>query len=173
MSIDFMIIGAPRSGTAWAANWFTDSHTVCHHDPLFQSSLEALDSLPCDGRLLGIADTGIWMFPEYLAAHKARKVILHRNILDVNQSLSRAGLPSLPVETEDRLWDINGAHCDWHTLFDNPGFIYRNLFGVAMPDPLRHSMLCKLNVQVDFEKIDPDPAVTARLLERLANGARA
>jgi hypothetical protein len=166
--IHFMVLGLPRSGTAWASNWLTDSLMVCHHDPLFQHPVEALDSLPCDERVLGIADTGLWKFPEFLASHPARKVMLHRDLDEVNASLRRSGLPPVSRTHERMLWEIDGAHCDWRMLFEQPRFIYHYLFGVVMLDTLRHSMLCKLNVQADFEKLDPDPVVTGQLLRQMA-----
>lgn len=170
MRIQFIIIGAPRSGTAWAANWLTTERTLCYHDPLFHTALEDLDSLPCD-RYLGIADTGLWMYPEYLAAHPATKVILHRDIAEVNYSLRRAGLPEVAADTNRKLYTISGAHFQWTALFENPQQIWSYLFGTHV-DLKRHELLCKLNVQVDFEKVDPDPEVIRRLLERMRGDVR-
>lgn len=175
--IDFMIIGAPRSGTAWAANWLTNGADMCWHDPLFTIPLEELDTriVANPGGNVGIADTGIWRFPEYLANHKARKVILHRSIVKVNDSLERSGLPPISgPEVWSALYNLEGVHCNWDVLFAQPDFIYFNLFRRHMSDYeyRRHELLTKLNVQVDFEKVDPDPEVTRRLLERMRTDVR-
>lgn len=166
-----MILGAPRSGTAWAANWLSTERTLCLHDPLFNRDLDELDQIPCD-RTLGVADTGLLLFPGFLARHPARKVILHRDLGEIENSLRRAGLPPLERNWDRELREIDGLHVDWRDLFERPGMIYEYLFGHLMSDYPRHQLLCKLNVQMDFEKIDPDPAVTRRMLERMRADVR-
>jgi hypothetical protein len=164
--IGFMVIGAPRSGTAWCSNWLTTERTLCLHDALFEHDLESLDSLRCD-RTLGLADTGIWAFPDFLAKHPAKKVILHRDPYEVDASLKRAGLPEVGLTALAALQKIEGLHVDWQVLFDAPALIHQWLFGTYHHDKVRHAALRKLNVQVDFEKVDPDPTVCRRLIERM------
>ena len=165
-----MVLGAPRSGTAWAANWLTTERTLCMHEMLFTHTPEQLDAVPCD-RILGLADTGLALFPEWLAAHPAKKVILHRDSREITASLHRAGMPAPKQDWGRLLRDIEGLHIDWNVLFTHPGLITHYLFG-TLPDMARHELLAKLNVQADFEKIDPDPAVTRRLIERMRSEAR-
>lgn len=88
--IDFMVIGLPRSGTAWAANWLTTDTTFCLHDPLAKYHHTELDGLVSDKRL-GVACTGLWTQPEWLNAHPAKKVILHRPLEEINRSLKAIG----------------------------------------------------------------------------------
>lgn len=168
--ISFMVIGAPRSGTAWAANWLTTEKAICWHEPLFTRHLDDLDQ-EIVGRPLGIADTGIALFPGYLKTHPAKKVILHRNVTEINQSLERMGLAKLDHHWPQCLHDIDGLHVDWHVMFDSPGIIHHYLFGTE-PDYRRHSVLRRLNVQADFQKIDPDPKVVRQLLERMHRDER-
>jgi len=61
--VTFMIISAPRSGTGVAANWLSTDTTLCLHDALFNYHYSSLNSLSFQGKKLGIADTGIWIFP--------------------------------------------------------------------------------------------------------------
>ena len=160
-----MVLGAPRSGTAWASNWLTTEKTLCMHELLFTHTPEQLDQVPCD-RTLGLADTGLALFPEWLEAHPAKKVILHRDIRQINASLNRAGIPSPHHDWTGLLKGINGLHVKWDVLFKDPAQITRYLFEEE-PDMARHALLAKLNIQADFEKVDPDPVVTRRLLERM------
>lgn len=169
--IKFMVIAAPRSGTAWAANWLTTEKTLCLHDQMFVRSLEDLDALPCD-RMLGIADSGIALFPRWVNAHSARKVILHRDVKEINDSLKRAGLPQLDSVWAGVLNQIDGMHVDWRVLFDHPGIVHNYLFGSNDYDAVRHDALRTPNVQLDFEKVDPDPNVTKKLLERMRGDVR-
>lgn len=170
MTIAFMVIGAPRSGTAWAANWLTTADTLCLHDALFTHTPEDLDKLECS-RLLGVADTGLWRFPQWVKGHPAKKVILHREGKEIDESLKRAGLPPLDPAYWRALYDIQGLHIDWRVLFDRPDMIHHYLFGPKPFDFERHTLLTELNVQADFEKIDPDPAVTRALLERMRSAS--
>ena len=54
--LDFMVVGLPRSGTAWLANWFTTERAMCWHEPLWTRSLDELDAMKGAG-MFGIADT--------------------------------------------------------------------------------------------------------------------
>lgn len=165
--IQFMILGAPRSGTAWAANWLTTERTLCLHDMLFTHTVEELDELACK-RVMGLADTGLMFFPDWLASHPSKKVILHRDPKEITTSLKRAGMEAMRFDWRAKLNDINGMHIDWKVLFEGPEIIHHYLFGKEHAfDQERHAILAKLNVQADFEKIDPDPVVTRRMLERM------
>jgi len=170
--ITFMIIGAPRSGTAWCSNWCTTELSLCLHELCITHDLEDLDTIPCD-RILGLADTGIALFPDWLKRHPARKVILHRDMREIDLSLRRAGLPPLDHNWEDDLARIDGFHVDWREIFHHPEIIHDHLFEGHIPfDAPRHALLRQLNVQADFEKLDPDPAVCRRLIQRMMGNVR-
>lgn len=168
--IDFMIIAAPRSGTAWAANWLTDAHSFCHHDPLFERHYAEFDDMDrVDGRQLGISCTGIANFPEYLKTHPAKKVILHRREDQVQDSCSAIGFPPMPTGFFEKLKAIDGLHVPWTYLFHKPEGIHRYLFGDRLFDARRHALLVQLNVQRDLESIRPNKAATRRLLQEMKN----
>lgn len=161
--IDFMVIGLPRSGTAWAANWLTTDTTLCLHDPLAKYHHTELDGLVSDKRL-GVACTGLWMHPEWLNAHLARKVILHRDRAEVIQSLDNLGFGELPFPSLDH---IVGLHVAWTDLWERPESIWAHLVGTPF-DAERHALLRELNVQVDFDRVTVDRTVAARYMEKYA-----
>jgi hypothetical protein len=167
--IDFMIIAAPRSGTAWAANWLTDSHSFCHHDPLFERHYAEIDDLEHDDRQLGVACTGLANFPEFLKGHPAKKVILHRRPDQVNDACLAHGFPPVPMQFFKSLETIDGLHVPWTWLFAKPENIHRFLFGDRLFDARRHHLLVGLNVQRDIEQIKPNLAATRRLIEEMSN----
>lgn len=165
--IDFMIIAAPRSGTAWAANWLTDQTSFCLHDPLFERHYSEIDDLRDPGRAFGISCTGVANFPEYLKSHPAKKVILHRRPDQVNDSCVARGFPPMPMGFFDTLQKIEGLHVPWTYLFHKPEGIHRFLFGDRLFDARRHHLLVGLNVQRDIEQIKPNRAATSRLIEEM------
>ena len=168
--LDFMVLGPPRSGTAWASNWLTSGKALCVHEPLMRLHYTEWDQrLGRRDRMTGVACTGIARFPHFLRTHPARKLILHRPRAEVNESLAALGLPPLD-SAYDHLGEIEGLHVPWGDLFDNPEPIYRYLLKQPM-DWERHDLLCRLNVQADFEKLAPNPKVTQRLLRQMAGAA--
>lgn len=171
--ISFMVIGAPRSGTAWASNWLTTERTLCLHDILFSHDLDELDSLPHD-RLLGLADSGLALQTDWVNKHPARKVILHRDQKEIEDSLRRAGLPPTKhINWPALLHQVDGIHVPWDVLFTHPQVIHSYLFGREVAfDAARHALLAKLNVQADFEKVDPDPVACRKMVDRFNHAVR-
>lgn len=147
--ISFMVIGAPRSGTSWAANWLTTDKTLCLHDPLFKHHFLELDDIK-SSRALGVSCTGLAMFADFVNQHPAPKVVLHRDIDEINSSLENIGMPILPKSWPHLLDRIHGLHVIWTELFDNPAPIYRHLFG-SDHDHERHEILRELEVQTRYE----------------------
>lgn len=165
MSIQFMLIAAPRSGTTWASNWLTTERSLCLHDPLWKWSCSQLDTIEC-ARMLGIACTGIAFFPEWVNAHPARKVVLRRDLKEVDKSLSAIGLPPVSAQFDGVLDRINGIHLDWRELFERPKHIYEYLLDQPF-DADRHALLCDINMQPAFGAISFDRAATMRLVREL------
>jgi hypothetical protein len=149
--ISFMVVAAPRSATAWVSNWLTTDKSLCYHDPLFDCRYEELDALVND-RIIGMACTGAALFPEFINAHPARKVILHRDKKEIDASLKAL---NLPTDYHADLHRIRGEHCQWRDVFDRPKIIYEFLLNQKF-DAERHRLLCKLNVQRDLRFIHDD-----------------
>lgn len=141
-----MVVGLPRSGTTWAANWLTTATTLCVHDPLRLAPLADWDAcLAAPGRLAGVSCTGAWFWPDRLSAHPARKLILHRPRAEVEASLQRLGLPMPPHPA--RLDRVEGLHVEWSGLFD-PAIAARlwdHLTGLPF-DVERHAVLREMVV---------------------------
>ena len=165
MSIEFMILAAPRSGTTWAANWLTTDATLCLHDPLLKWTKEELLDLQSPKRV-GIACTGLALFPEWVNAHPARKVILHRPLQEVDASLQAIGMTSCSQQWEGVLDRIEGVHLKWTEMFTRPQWIYEYLLDVPF-DPERWALLREINVQPHFEGLTIQQHATARLMAEL------
>jgi hypothetical protein len=149
--IRFMVLGAPRSGTAWSANWLSDGKRLCIHEPLWDHHYADLDKLypGC-----GVACTGLAMFHEWVNAHPCRKVVLHRDPAEVQRALARAGLPNAPRQLFDSLSLIvsNATHVDWREVFRNPRRVWEDLLGEPFDghQERRHAQLCHLNVTANL-----------------------
>lgn len=165
MAIEFMIIAAPRSATTWCSNWLTTDTTLCLHDPLWTRCYDELDAIGSP-KTLGIACTGIALFPEWVNAHPARKVILRRDLVEVDASLVKIGLPPCGHAWEGVLDKIHGVHVAWTDVFDRPQPIYEYLLDRPF-DPERHAALREMNIQPDFRTLSIDRRATTRLIKEL------
>ena len=85
--IDFIVLGLPRSGTTWCANWLTTDRSYCHHDA--SAYTLDLDSLGVPGRITGLADTGLGNWPDVVNAYHARKIVIDRDPQECLASTSR------------------------------------------------------------------------------------
>lgn len=140
--IEFMLLGLPRSGTAWASVWLGGPPDVLH-DPLCLADIGELDSLGARG----VCCTGLYLFPEWVNAHPARKLVLVRDPGEVRESLRRAG-------RRPALWRASSLHrvaaprAPWTDLFDpaRAGPIHEHLTGRPMcPD--RHRLMAGMRVE--------------------------
>lgn len=159
-----MVIAAPRSGTAWAANWLTNGSNYCIHDPLFDHHYGDLDRLEYPGKTLGIACTGMGLFADWVNQHPAPKVILHRDRAEVNEACRKLGFPPCPGEIFRGLAKIRGFHVEWQSLFDSARA--RDIHEHLLVDPfdgVRHEMLCRLNVTRDLKQLRQNPDVITKL----------
>lgn len=162
-----MVIGLPRSGTTWAANWLTDAGQVCAHDPLYHTHYSewhrTYDAVSC---------TGISSWPDFVNAQKCPILILHRPWAEVEDALHRfdTGYNGwLDPDAERQLLRLERrgvmvAH--WRNLF-NPEIAAKMWHHLDMPtkfDVRRHSELTRMNVQ-PAQAVPPN--VDHRLHERL------
>lgn len=173
MAVSFMVIGLPRSGTTWAANWLTTNASLCFHDPLWHTHYRDWDQLGSPARLVGVSCTGIWRWPEWVNRHPARKLVLRRDIAEVQDSLGRLGV-SLESHASRQLDRVQGMACHWTELFDpvRAEQIWRHLL-VNLPfDAARHRALMEYRIEPRLEAIQPDLLLTRQLMQELAHGAR-
>lgn len=167
-----MVIGLPRSGTTWAANWLTYGGEICVHDPLYHTHYNgwthAYDAVSC---------TGIYQWPEFVAAQTCPVLVLHRPIGQIKASLmefdTRAGGWWLPWDAEDQLRDITGPnirHARWTDLFDAApaSQIWRFLEMPSQFDVRRHEQLVRMRMEPrDKSPYDADEVLHARLMAEL------
>lgn len=172
--LDFMIIGLPRSGTTWAANWLTTNDTFCLHDPLYKLHYSEWDTdrkhfpHPMDYRLIGASCTGIWRWPDWVNAHPAKKIVVTRDFDEIQGSLGYIGLPYLNDDAPDALERIDAPRVHYTELFDpeRAAAIWEHLVGSGFCAH-RHKALCEYELQPKFDIIEPDFAVTQRLHHEL------
>jgi hypothetical protein len=155
--IKFMILGLPRSGTTWTTVWLEmEGHNVIH-DPLNKYHYDELDDLAVDG----IVDTGLYLFPEWLNEHPAKKVILHRDRREVITSMTRIRREFAMFRPE-RLDKIDGLHLPWRAIFDEPERIYNHLFETEF-DVMRHARLKEFKIEPNQNVITADRNILRRL----------
>lgn len=165
--IQFMIIAAPRSGTAWAANWLTTDATTCLHDPLLRWTRGELAHLQSP-KTLGVACTGLGLFTDYVNDHPARKIVLRRDLDEVDASLAHIGMTPCGKQWEGVLEQIHAVHVDWQDLFrpDRAKMIYEYLLDRPF-DAERWAVLREMNVQANFGELSINRAATASLMNEL------
>ena len=148
-----MVLSMPRSSSTWVANWLTTEKTLCLHDPILRYAAEEFDSIPCD-RTLGIACTGTALLADFVNAHPARKLILHRDRDEVNRSLETIGLSALQKPWTRALDRLRGMHVYYTDLFDpvTAAPIYEYVTGQPM-DTARHLELVAMHIEPHFERI--------------------
>lgn len=154
--INFMVIALPRSSTTWAANWLTTDNTLCLHDALAYRTLNEIDNNYKTNKILGLSDTGVFGYRNKLNSHPAKKVILHRDIKEINSSLNDLGLAPIDGSLTKMLDDINGLHVHYLDLFNNPKPIWEHLMaGNVEFNPERHALLKEMQVQPEFANLMP------------------
>lgn len=163
--LQFMVISAPRSASTWVSNWLSTDTTLCLHDPLWRWHYSELDTIKSQ-KVLGIACTGVALFPEWVNAHPARKVILHRDPMEIDASLTKIGLTPCSQQWEGVLDKIRGMHLHWTDVFERPKYVYEYLLDRPF-DAERHQALREMNVQPCFSKLSIDRSATARLIREL------
>lgn len=145
--IDFMVIGLPRSGTAWLANLLTTDTSICLHEAFIDKTLEQLDVVGYFGKL-GISETSAIFHTEKINAHPAKKLIVERNVLPINHSLVRIGLPMIPNTFVQLLEQIDGYRIKYQDIFNYE--IMSKAYEYLLDKKLsyeRHRLLVNLNVQ--------------------------
>jgi hypothetical protein len=160
-----MVIGAPRSGTAWASNWLTTDTVECLHDPLWDYHYRDLDAITIPLKSVAIACTGMGYFADWANRHQCPKVILHRPKHEIDASLEELGLPPCPERLIHGLWRLEGKHVRWTELFDySSAFAIHEWLGLGALDVRRWKYLKDMRVTAIHNNRRQDPAVMERLL---------
>lgn len=175
--IDFMVIAPPRCATTWIANWLTTDTTICYHDPLMHLHPteidEVLTRIPANcAKVVGIACTGIALFPDWVNAHPARKLILERPFEEIDASLERVGVPMVSPQWEGAMELIAGKAMPWDSVFDcdKATEIYRHLLRRIM-DPDRWHQLREMYIAPNFNALALNRGNALRLMRELAEAS--
>jgi hypothetical protein len=162
--LDFIVVGLPRSGTAWMANLLNvDNISYCVHDPLIDYRLDQLDEKIVskdETTKVGVSCTGLWYYSDWLNKHKAKKLVIHRNLRDINESLKEIGLPTLNFNDSSYLRKVKGLYVEYEDLFDirSIKYIWSYLTDMDNFNEDRFNILKNLNVQ---RKIEPEDFLKA------------
>lgn len=142
--IDFMVLGLPRSGTAWISNLLTTDTTVCIHEAFEFNSLSEIDEMGVQG----ICETSAFMHIDEINAHHARKLIIERPFVEIQESCKALGFPELPPLVIDLMDQIKGYRISFKDLFnyDIMAEAYYYLLRKELNQE-RHRMLCQMNIQ--------------------------
>lgn len=164
--ISFMVISGERSGSTWAANWLTSDTTLCIHDPLRRWTVDELDGIyPLMDKHKGIACTALQLLPDWVNAHPAPKLVLHRTDEMIIRSVEKLGCVSRLVRgTNERLGQIRGIHIDYKLLFD-PYHARDCAEFLGVPfDAHRHIELVQMNVQPHWASVAASPRAEDELV---------
>ncbi|WP_423256278.1 hypothetical protein [Dyella sp. KRB-257] len=129
--LEFIVLGLPRSGTTWLANWLTTDDTLCLHDPF---ALGMPETWPLDKRLRGISCTAAALMRRWLSGYCCPIAVIERHPSDCDRSLQRLGLqdtalyadalvhaPGRRFRFED-LWNEEAAEQLWKYLLPTTAF---------------------------------------------------
>lgn len=172
--LDFAIIGLPRSATTWAANWLTTDRSICLHDPLLTYTLDQLAEFRSPGKVCGVACTGLWQFPDWVARNVRTVLLIDRDPDAVNQSLVDIGLTPLPIESIELFLNMPGQRVDMGDLFDArcAGDIWHTLIPSIDHDAQRHELLTGFMVNPYFAGWEPEPTAVRDWARRIQEAAQ-
>lgn len=170
MTLKFMVIGLPRSGTTWAANWLSTDDCLVQHDPLYRAHYTDWGA-----KFQAVSCTGIWRWPEWVNAQPCPKIILRRGEHAVRKSLLRLGAPdAIGPGDESRLNKVRGSHHAWTRLWEADYAAY--IWSLCHPDKpfnlARWQAHVEMNVQPALQHIHPDREATQRLVDEVFDMAR-
>lgn len=168
--IHFMLLGGPRSATTWAANWLTTDNTICLHDPLLEYETHQLERMAFrGGKRLGISCTGSTLFPEWVNTQKCPKVVLVRDVREINTSLRALGLVELiPSRHEARLAAIKNAmfvHYEDMFALTKAAIIAKHL-GVPF-DVDRYDVLRQMRIEPMWNHLNIGKGAAMTLVKRI------
>lgn len=166
MSVDFIVLGLPRSGTTWLANWLTTDRSLCLHDPFSTALPEHWDA---GLKRLGISCTGSYLLPKWLAAQDCPIAVITRDHAACDASLAAMGLP--PTTDPSLLAIAPGRRWRFEDIWNED--TARELWAFLLPgiafDAARYRLLREMRVEPKQWEADMD--VAAEAIERYSQGA--
>lgn len=163
-----MVLGGPRSATTWLSNLLTTDETLCLHDPMLEYSLPQLNTLSVPGKLLGVSCTSLIMWPDWVAAQHCPKILLWRDVGEINKSLDALGLQRLDP----------GKHAMRMGLIEAPVYHYAEIFKMNVARkickhlgvpfcPYRFNALVNMRIEPNWAHIPVAKEAVTKLLTRI------
>jgi len=160
--MNFLILGLPRSRTAWLSNFFTYDTCFCFHEPLL--NIGTLKELPqklaaVNQSIIGGADTGAMYFVDTLVQMfpGLKLIVIDRDDDDCQQSLSAMGVQGDIAAMRQQLNWVIEQHNPWVIPFaeldslDILSHLWAYCVGSAFPVQRWH-MLKDMIVQIDSQR---------------------
>jgi hypothetical protein len=165
-----MVLGGPRSATTWAANWLTTDRTVCLHDPLLEYTPDQLNRITFPGgKRFGISCTSATLYPEWINSVKCPKVVLFREVNEINNSLRGLGLVELIGHRHlARLAAVEKAMFvpyEWLFMPRTAEHIAKHL-GTPW-DAVRHDVLKQMRVEPMWRHLNVGREAATQLVQRI------
>lgn len=154
--IDFIVMGLPRSGTTWLANWLTTDRSLCLHDPFN----DLPEDWPRDSRRFGISCTGAYLMPAWLAEQDCPVAVIERPRAECEASAGSIGLGCDMESHQSALSRAPGFRVAFEALWDENKA--KGLWGYLLPelpfDSIRYRLLRSMNVQPHNWQFNEDTA---------------
>lgn len=166
--IDFIVLGLPRSGTTWLANWLTTDRSLCLHDPF---ALGVPEAWPRDARRFGISCTGAYLFTKWLDRQECPVAIIERDTEACDRSLGRIGLGDTR-SLHEPLAAVDGRRWRFDDIWNEERAreLWAFLLGEIPFDDIRYRQLCGIQVQPHMGKWLFDPTTYSEMKRREAGG---
>lgn len=142
--MDFIVLGLPRSGTTWLANWLTTDRSLCLHDPFN----ELPENWPCDERRFGISCTGVYLMPKWLKQWNCPVAVIERDPAKCDASLGAMGLGTTEQLLEP-FQNVEGRRFAFADIWaeENAAELWAYLLPGIPFDALRYRQLKHMQVQ--------------------------
>jgi hypothetical protein len=161
-AVEFIVLGLPRSGTTWLANWLTTDKSLCLHDPFARSLPEQWEG---GLKRLGISCTGAYLMPKWLAMQDCPVAINERDPGECDACLQRLGLPDTGPLRE-AFANADGRRWRFSDIWNEDKA--RELWAFLLPglpfDTARYRLLREMRIEP--RDYGMDPAVVHELMER-------
>lgn len=107
------------------------------------------------------------MWSDWWENHPARKIIVERDLNEVDDALIRLGLEPMSSSITDLFSSLKGNRIDWKEWFNDPEPIWNYLLPDLPFDFERHAELVKMNIQPADSFIVPDAECVRRNMRSL------
>jgi hypothetical protein len=161
-SCNFLIIGLPRSRTAWMSLFMTTDNTICYHEPSEAiSSIDQLDPYfnKDNYTFSGISDSNMGFFARpIMEKYKTKTLVIDRDLITVENSVALMGIPKTDYCSKLKNALIEIKHnpdvmwVPYHSL--DSLRVLEKIWWHLMPglafDEDRAKLFMKMNIQVDL-----------------------